>query len=160
MQKLREALAAGDQQLAERIVHTLKGVAGSLGATKVEASAARLESVIHAGTPLVYMQHELGTADDALGALLQVLSVQLPTEAVAAHAKPVADAILLHCKRLASLLEQQDFEAEELFASQRALFDAALGEDSDAIKTAIDRFNFEQALWELRRACVKNSIEI
>ena len=45
-------------------------------------------------------------------------------------------------------------------SSERSLFDAALGSDSLAIEAAINRFNFEQALAELRQACVNNAIEI
>ena len=160
LQQLRAALEAGDQLLAERIVHTLKGVAGSLGAVKVEAAATRLEFVIHAGTPLVHLQNELDTASDALRSVLRALALHLPPEAARTAATPVPDAMAQHCRRLAQLLAQQDFEAEEYFASHRAVFDAALGDEGEAIKVSIDRFNFEQALADLRGACVKNSILI
>ncbi len=160
MQQLRAALEAGDPLLAERIAHTLKGVAGSLGAVKVEAGAARLEFVIHAGTPLAHMQNELDTATGALRVLLRALAQHLPPETARPAATPAPRSIARHCRRLAQLLAQQDFEAEEYFASQRAVFDAALGEDGETIKVSIDRFNFEQALADLQRACLKNSIEI
>jgi two-component system sensor histidine kinase/response regulator len=40
----REALAANDRDTAERLAHTLKGIAGTLGAGKLQDSAALLES--------------------------------------------------------------------------------------------------------------------
>ncbi|HEX7020463.1 MAG TPA: response regulator, partial [Gemmatimonadaceae bacterium] len=41
-----DALAAGDARLAERIAHSLKGVAGNIGAMRVHAAAGRLEKEI------------------------------------------------------------------------------------------------------------------
>jgi hypothetical protein len=64
------------------------------------------------------------------------------------------------CNRLAQLLAQQDFEAEELFARHRGAFATAFGGDSLAIQAAIERFDFEAALAELKRACGKQSITI
>ncbi len=45
------ALAAGDVELAERLAHTVKGVAGSLGATQVQAAAGELEKLIRDRAP-------------------------------------------------------------------------------------------------------------
>ena len=44
--EIREALASNDQELAERLAHTLKGVSGSIGATELFDSATELESAI------------------------------------------------------------------------------------------------------------------
>ena len=46
------AMAKGDTALAERLAHTLKGVAGNIGAKTVQAAAGKLEKLIreHAGT--------------------------------------------------------------------------------------------------------------
>jgi len=43
---LRRALAAGDRATAERLVHTLKGLAASIGATQLRALAAEAETII------------------------------------------------------------------------------------------------------------------
>ena len=43
---VREALAAGDHKAAERAAHTLKGMAATLGAERVRAGAAALETAI------------------------------------------------------------------------------------------------------------------
>jgi HPt (histidine-containing phosphotransfer) domain-containing protein len=42
----REALAAGDRATAERLVHTLKGIAGTLGAETLQDSADILEKCV------------------------------------------------------------------------------------------------------------------
>ena len=44
---IREALAADDQNTAERLAHTLRGIAGTLGAKTLQDLAASLESSIH-----------------------------------------------------------------------------------------------------------------
>ncbi len=47
--KIREALAATDLKTAERIAHTLRGLAGTLGATDLQSQAAIIESKIKNG---------------------------------------------------------------------------------------------------------------
>jgi len=49
--RIRESLVAGDRVLAERVAHTVKGVAGNLGATEVQAAAGDVERAIREGTP-------------------------------------------------------------------------------------------------------------
>ncbi len=46
VEQITEALASGDIALAERLAHTLKGVAGNIGATQVQAAAGALEKLI------------------------------------------------------------------------------------------------------------------
>jgi two-component system sensor histidine kinase/response regulator len=46
VEHVTDALAARDAPLAERLAHTLKGVAGNIGATRVHSAAAVLESAI------------------------------------------------------------------------------------------------------------------
>jgi two-component system, sensor histidine kinase and response regulator len=41
---IRAALAAGDRQRAERIAHTVRGVAGNIGAKELQAAAATIET--------------------------------------------------------------------------------------------------------------------
>jgi two-component system sensor histidine kinase/response regulator len=46
LKQLREALADGERDTARRIAHTIKGIAGTLGAITVEPLAARLEAAL------------------------------------------------------------------------------------------------------------------
>jgi HPt (histidine-containing phosphotransfer) domain-containing protein len=43
---MRAALQQGDMELAQRLAHTLKGVAGTIGADKLAVLARQLESAI------------------------------------------------------------------------------------------------------------------
>jgi two-component system sensor histidine kinase/response regulator len=51
--RIRERLAAEDRETAERIAHTIKGVAGSLGAATVQMAAADLERALKGGASSV-----------------------------------------------------------------------------------------------------------
>jgi CheY-like chemotaxis protein len=48
---LRAALDAGDLKLAEHVAHRLKGVAGNLGARRLQDAAGRLERLLREGRP-------------------------------------------------------------------------------------------------------------
>jgi two-component system sensor histidine kinase/response regulator len=45
--QISAALESGDRQMAERIAHTVKGVAGNLGIKRVQSAAEKLEKAIH-----------------------------------------------------------------------------------------------------------------
>lgn len=47
--RFRQALAAGDRPTAARLIHTLKGVAGTLGITSVHRKAAELDQALKEG---------------------------------------------------------------------------------------------------------------
>src|SRR4029077_6110357 len=47
--RISAALESGDLKLAERIAHTVKGVAGNIGMAKVQSAAQKLEKAIHEG---------------------------------------------------------------------------------------------------------------
>jgi len=48
VQSIRDALDAGDAQMAERLAHTLKGIAATIGATTLAESVRQLEDAIRA----------------------------------------------------------------------------------------------------------------
>ena len=61
---IRSALLVGDNSTAEREAHSLKGVAGTLGATALAEQAAKVETAIHSGQ----------SVDEALESLALVLA--------------------------------------------------------------------------------------
>lgn len=68
VERIRDALAQADIELAQRIAHTLKGVAGNIGATEVYAGASAVESAIRK-----FEQDRLGELLDNLQASLQIV---------------------------------------------------------------------------------------
>ncbi len=70
---LHEALRQGQLAEAQRHAHTIKGAAGTLGATAVQAAAAALEQALQEGqadSPLGPLAQELQRAMDALAAVV------------------------------------------------------------------------------------------
>ncbi len=161
--RISAALKGGDQKLAERIAHTVKGVAGNIGITGVQSAAQKLEKAIRGG-------HESVLAlVDEFAALLgtQVLGIE---EALrrSVRAKPEevrlspfnGEAASGAIARLRALLEASDGDAEEAF---RSLQDVVAGSvertQLDALNASINDFDFEAALVkldEIAERCSRN----
>jgi CheY-like chemotaxis protein len=75
------ALAAGDVALAERVAHTLKGVAGNVGAKAVHGVAAVLEKVIHNKVPAAEVESSKQQVAAALDPLIASLNAALSSPA-------------------------------------------------------------------------------
>jgi two-component system, sensor histidine kinase and response regulator len=73
---IRSALAVGDKSTAEREAHSLKGVAGTLGATILAEHAARVETAINAGQSV---EEALESLSDSLNAVVQAINAALPS---------------------------------------------------------------------------------
>ena len=71
--KVREALQAGDMKSAELLVHSLRGVAGQIGATRVPLHAGALEQAIHEAQPREVIEALLLPLQDTLGELMDAL---------------------------------------------------------------------------------------
>ena len=70
LDQVADALAKGDHALAERLAHTLKGVAGNVGAAGVQSAAAALERVIRDRSNA----DEVERARQRVGAVLEPLA--------------------------------------------------------------------------------------
>jgi PAS domain S-box-containing protein len=90
--QITAALSQGDVALAERLAHTLKGVAGNIGAKPVQAAADALEKLIRerADTAaLASAQQQVAAALDPLLAALKSALVSGASEAPPAQTAPV-----------------------------------------------------------------------
>jgi CheY-like chemotaxis protein/predicted Ser/Thr protein kinase len=156
--QIRSALQAGDAELARRLAHTLRGVAGNLGASALQAQAAEVETRIASGAA----PHELDVALEQLARLLDplvaALAIALPA-VPAASADPAAGAVASSAapthhdsaavaaigERLRHFLEQDDGEAAGYFAEHRAALVSVIGPACDAVADAIDGYEFDAA---------------
>ena len=75
--QIRDALTQGDSALAERLAHTVKGVAGNIGAQLIQTAAGRVETLIRSRAQAA----ELETAIQELSAVLDPLVAQLKASA-------------------------------------------------------------------------------
>ena len=151
--QISTALEGGDHALAERIAHTVKGVAGNIGITEVQSVAQELEKALSDGeinvSPLlVEFASVMGTQVHAIERAL-FASAAVRTEEVRTwlfNREASAGAIA----RLKLLLEVSDGEAEESFRSlQESLAGAIEKPYLDGLSASIKDFDFDAALVKL-----------
>ena len=159
MDNIADALSRSDHALAERVAHTLKGVAGNVGATSVLPAAAALERAIRDRSNA----DEVERARQQVGAVLGPLVAGIRTALGAAESDasaPVQPATPPSPARsreaaaqLAALLSDSDAGAVEFVETHRdalrPLFDATSWVEFDA---RVQSYAFEDAQAQLERA--------
>ena len=145
-------LEQGSRQEAERQAHSIKGVAGNVGAKGLQAAAARLEAAIKAG-PGAETGNELaalGRELDALAAALVVLGAADGEQAV-----PAAGATPSSPSELAASLEEllphlktkkPKPSKEALDQINRLVWPPELGIDIAELGKLVKKYRFKQAL--------------
>jgi two-component system sensor histidine kinase/response regulator len=149
--QIAAALAAGDLETAERVAHTAKGLAATIGATALQDQAARLESAIRKRDSDFAIAANLAEFTGQLRAVVGMLAARLaPPDARPAveNADPAQVAALL--REFAERLADRDSAAADLWEAHAPVLKNALGNRYDAIETAIAGYDFETALAALR----------
>jgi HPt (histidine-containing phosphotransfer) domain-containing protein len=151
MRLTREALETGDWPTAERLAHTLKAVAGNIGATGVQADAAALETALNQRLALSEALALLEATRKSLDALMALLAPRLPQIAgplAATEAdKERLDGLL---EKLKALVENDDAAALDLFADNAALMQFAYPDCYTQLDTALADYDFSAALQVLQ----------
>ena len=134
-----------------RCAHTLKGVAGNIGAHDVQIAAQRLETACQEGLSRETVDALL---DDTLAALAPVLTglAKLERTSPPGRATTVADRAALAplLERLQTLLQEDDTGAVEVIEALEPLLAGTTSAESLArIKRAMDEYAFDLALAEL-----------
>ncbi len=150
------ALARGEFALAERLAHTVRGVAGSLGASEPQLVAATLETAIAVGasadalTPLV---EEFARVLNEFSARLRAaLPATMPAAPPSAPAAQVEAAVARRVVgQLIERLTDFDFAAIERFEADRDLLRSIFSvAEFAALEEQLNRFAFVEALDGLR----------
>ena len=81
--KVRQALQEGDMKTAELLTHSLRGVAGQIGAIRVPGDAEALEQAIHEAQPREVIEGLLIPLQESLGELMDALDKGLAAVAPA-----------------------------------------------------------------------------
>lgn len=145
-------LAEGETIEAERLVHTLKGVAGNVGAQRVFAATKAFENGLQNGEDSTPLIAAIADALAEISAPPTAPASMMPQTAAAAERLGEPDRVAL--KRLITKLEglfrARDLDAEECFAALKArcpsgLFGDALGQ----LEGAVGALDFEAALSSL-----------
>jgi two-component system, sensor histidine kinase and response regulator len=159
--RMLNALQRGDIKLAEQIAHTVKGVSGNLGITKVQFSAARVERAFREKDPAV--PTILSEFDTLLRQQVQTIAEALrnsePAPDGAAAGKFNPEAAVAAAARLRNLLKESNAEAEDAFNNLRqALGGDAKPETLQALAASIRDFDFEGALAKLDEIATETHI--
>jgi len=148
--QIAEALRSGDRLLAERLAHTLKGVAGNIGMDKVQSAAAGVELGIRES------DGSLTALVEGLEAILgpQVLAIRSALAEFRPEAAPAgafnAEAAASAVARLKSLIEASDCEAADAVQDlAEALGGTVDGQRMAALRASIDEFDVDGALNKL-----------
>ncbi len=160
---LGKALDEGDWAAGERIAHTLKGVAGTIGAEHIQSQAARLEQVIERRQDRAQVDELFAPLAASLADLIAHLDAALadddtPPEPAAAPNPRLLDET---CRSLALLLAEGDAEGLVEFERNSALLKAAFPQEFEALSAAVEAYDFEAAarILDAKRARPARSLE-
>jgi PAS domain S-box-containing protein len=152
--QIQAAIEIGENKLAERIAHTVKGVAGNIGLGKVFTAAGKLERAIReadATVPAMVEQFTLEVSHQ-IQAIQEAMRDVIPDRPVEVGRTPdfdvlAASAAIAH---LRALLESSDGDAAEAFVALEGVLTGNYDKlRVNALRAAINEFDFEGALLKL-----------
>ncbi|HJW24444.1 MAG TPA: PAS domain S-box protein [Rhodocyclaceae bacterium] len=151
--RLRQALATGGFCEAQRLVHSLKGAAGTLGMKTIQAAAAALEATIRERSDSAQVGRLIGDLEAAWTAVTIPILGCLP--ATAAPPPPSGnidwETVRQGLDELEKLLLHDDVRAQALFNDLSPLLQPALGTDYRTLERYLSSFDFNLALAALRK---------
>ena len=163
---IMSCLKEGDPQKALRLTHSLKGVAGSVGATAVQVAAQALESDLDLLSSAVGVSDHGPAVDDrltqlgaALGAVITTISPLIAPAGHAQTAETAAQAVFGAPKlavaeslvsELSEMLDSGDPGALEFLETHKSAMRSLLGRQFGAFEAALQQFDFDRACGLLR----------
>jgi signal transduction histidine kinase/DNA-binding response OmpR family regulator/HPt (histidine-containing phosphotransfer) domain-containing protein len=146
-ERIARAISDGRMQDAHRAVHTLKGLAGTIGARALQGAAQTLEEAISNSATAA---NHLPDVAHALNRLIQALQpvLQLSTEKQASTHPVLVDSDTQHraMDQLLKMLRADDANAQRHFSEHTTLFGPMMGEQFPSIRDAIDTLALDEAL--------------
>ena len=158
-QRIASALAENDRALAERLAHTVKGVAGNIGASAVQNAAANLEKAIAGSAPAAEIEVWRASLEECLAHLIHGLKTALEgadgEPAQAGDPGQVKAAV----EQLSRYLAESDAAAIDYFESAaphlRILFGA---HEFEHFASLVENYAFSEAYEELMAAGERNDL--
>lgn len=145
---IRDALMQQKADIAQRLAHTIKGVAGTIGAADMNLRAKELEAAIKADKEASY-DEQIDQLELAMGPVLQGLSGLAVAEDTDGETEKDADltGITPMLDELKELIEEMDPDAEEKAeALQRKLSGTANRKLTAQLPRQVSGFEFEDGL--------------
>jgi PAS domain S-box-containing protein len=153
-QRLRQQQAEGDLEATRQTAHALKGVAGNLGASALQAAAEALDQALREQAPPERRQALCEALCTQLGLLLAGLHTLPAAPSPDTPAPPHTDAPALRqwARQLLQLLEEGDAEVRQALAHGQVQARALLGERQTALERLVRDYAFDEAQALLRDA--------
>jgi signal transduction histidine kinase/CheY-like chemotaxis protein len=151
--EIATAIACGDLKLAERIAHTVKGVAGNMGITNVQTVAQKLETAIRESDdsiPLLLDEFN-ASLEMQINAIRQALHESKPEKAkqeqpLTINGEAASEAIA----QLRDLLQASDGAAQDAFHSFQVAVKGMVEKSKlESLSVSISDFDFGTALIKL-----------
>jgi signal transduction histidine kinase/CheY-like chemotaxis protein len=161
--QVSDALHIGDRDTAERIAHTVKGVAGNIGIKPVQFAAEKLEKAIREGDSAVDII--LRDFTSILRIQIDAIEQALPSETLGLEIESRKNFNPIEAsheiKQLRSQLEASDGDSEETFRTVQSLLAGQVEKVRlDALGAAIADFDFAGALSKLNDIVKQYSLNL
>ena len=150
--EILNSLMNEDMTTAERLAHTLKSVAGNIGATGLQQLAGKIEVAIKERHPREELDGLLNALKILLKNLIEQLEQKLPQDTCKAIVMINPEKLKSVCDRLDALLSDDDAEATDVLDANEDLLNTAFPNHYRKIDNSIRSFDFEAALAALRLA--------
>lgn len=161
VQAIRATTAQGDMEQANRLTHTLKGLAGSIAAPHLIAQCHALELALAPSAPSNALSVAMNAVENALLPLIQSINLALPTQDLAPlHAKFDQAELTRVCERLLSHLALDEIHAQTLLDQHAAMLRAAFATDFDDLVQATRAFDNDRAAGILQRAMHRREVQL
>ena len=146
------ALDGNDWETPKRLVHTLKGVSGTIGAISLQHLAEKLETAIKERRPREEIDIRLNELKMPLEKLISQLEPQLAEKLLEEAVTIDQEVLKAVCDKLAAMLADDDAEAVDVLEANAGLLNAAFSNHYRKINDGVQTFDFEAALAALRVA--------
>jgi two-component system sensor histidine kinase/response regulator len=161
--RIEECLSSGDASTAERLAHTVKGVAGNIGAAGIQAVAGELEKAIRQKAEAGMIETLRVKLADALGHFTVSMKpyLETPTAVTPTAPAPAADPEQLKSVvvQMSKLLGESDAAAVDYLESDGGiLVNLFTPDDYVRFKQHVTAYAFDDALEELNRTLKEKGV--
>ena len=148
-QEIAKALEGNDRELAERLAHTLKGMAGNLGVSSVQTIAAKMEQQIRDLHSPEKNGETLARLESALRSAVERIQIAFPDREAPEDTKggtKEPHELSSALQRLSALIEESDGEALDLFETiNRSLEAVSPREEVAKLRERLQAYDFRTA---------------
>ncbi|MCC8996391.1 MAG: response regulator [Nitrosomonas sp.] len=156
--RIKTAIGMNNLQEAELIAHTLKGVAGNIGASEVQRTAEILESALREGQKRNVLIKSLDMLSTSLKNAIEAIAAILPNDSEVLDDKDLNDSASAEisivdrakqftvCTNLKDLLRNGDTAAVDFMIANKEILKAVVKDQFLTLQKRINEFDFDGAV--------------